>query len=110
MKLKSAATVTAVLFLCPCLTASNQLSHSAYPCKMSDTAKQQEPIIPLGSKDFEQVYEPAEDSFLFMDALEKELPFLRSLDPTIVLELGYFIERHTFWFTSFRPFLKFPSR
>ena len=59
---------------------------------MSGTAKQQEPIIPLESKDFEQVYEPAEDSFLFMDALEKDLPFLRSIDPTIVLELGYFIE------------------
>ena len=47
-----------------------------------------EPIIPLDSRDFENVYEPAEDTFLFMDALEKDLPFLRKLSPSIVLELG----------------------
>jgi methylase of polypeptide subunit release factors len=93
MKLKCAATFTAVLFLRPYLSVSNQIAHTFYPCKlMSGKEKQQEPIIPLDSKDFEQVYEPAEDSFLFMDALEKELPFLRSMDPTIVMELGYFIE------------------
>jgi release factor glutamine methyltransferase len=59
---------------------------------MSNTLKPSEklpePVIPLDSSDFQNVYEPAEDSFLFMDALEKDLPFLRKLDPTIVLELG----------------------
>jgi hypothetical protein len=89
---ESAATLATLFFLYPNYTRSNQLAYSAYPCKMSGTEKQQEPIIPLDSKDFEHVYEPAEDSFLFMDALEKDLPFLRSLDPTIVLELGYFLQ------------------
>lgn len=34
------------------------------------------------------VYEPAEDTFLFLDALQDELPFLAALDPTICLEIG----------------------
>lgn len=46
------------------------------------------PIIPLDYRDFENVYEPAEDSFLFMDALEKDLHFLHSLNPKTVVEVG----------------------
>jgi len=46
------------------------------------------PVIPLDYRDFENVYEPAEDSFLFMDALEKDLNFLHSLNPKTVVEVG----------------------
>jgi hypothetical protein len=47
-----------------------------------------DPIIPLTGKDFEHVYEPSEDSFLFMDALGKEMSTLREMRPTVVLEIG----------------------
>ena len=42
----------------------------------------------LTSSDYDQVYEPAEDSFLLLDALEQELPQLESLQPTIAVEVG----------------------
>uniref|UniRef100_K3WFS2 Methyltransferase small domain-containing protein n=1 Tax=Globisporangium ultimum (strain ATCC 200006 / CBS 805.95 / DAOM BR144) TaxID=431595 RepID=K3WFS2_GLOUD len=34
------------------------------------------------------VYEPAEDTFLFLDALQDELPLLTALDPSFCLEIG----------------------
>nr|XP_016926398.1 methyltransferase N6AMT1 [Drosophila suzukii] len=42
----------------------------------------------LSLEDFEQVYEPAEDSFLLLDALEKDLPYLEQLQPHLCVELG----------------------
>ena len=43
----------------------------------------------LTSSDFENIYEPAEDTFLFLDALELEEEFLLLLHPTLLFELGF---------------------
>ncbi|KAG0281231.1 HemK methyltransferase member 2 [Linnemannia exigua] len=42
----------------------------------------------LKRKDYEFIYEPAEDTFLFLDAFEEEVNFLKELQPTISLEIG----------------------
>lgn len=42
----------------------------------------------LSSKDFDHVYEPAEDSFLLLDALEDELSHLIDKKPQICVEIG----------------------
>lgn len=39
-------------------------------------------------KDFPDVYDPSEDSFLLLDALELEMNFLKSLKPDIIAEIG----------------------
>lgn len=42
----------------------------------------------LTSKDFDHVYEPAEDSFLLLDTLEDELSFLLQMKPQVCVEIG----------------------
>ncbi|KAI9091832.1 S-adenosyl-L-methionine-dependent methyltransferase [Phlyctochytrium arcticum] len=46
------------------------------------------PDLPHSSSTYQDVYEPAEDSFLLLDALEKDLDFLADRQPTLVLEIG----------------------
>lgn len=42
----------------------------------------------LSVKDYAQIYEPAEDSFLLIDALEEDLMFLRNMKPSVCVEIG----------------------
>lgn len=42
----------------------------------------------LTQEDFQDVYEPAEDSFLLLDALEQEAKNLNSLQPLLCVEVG----------------------
>ncbi|XP_030383082.1 methyltransferase N6AMT1 [Scaptodrosophila lebanonensis] len=42
----------------------------------------------LTSHEYEHVYEPAEDTFLLLDALEADLTFLDNLQPRLCLEIG----------------------
>lgn len=44
------------------------------------------PIYDL--KQFDSVYEPSEDTFLFIDALEADLEYIHSLRPSCILEVG----------------------
>ncbi|XP_021355918.1 hemK methyltransferase family member 2-like [Mizuhopecten yessoensis] len=45
-------------------------------------------ISHLRQEDFEHVYEPAEDTFLFLDALVQEHDFLEKRKPTCCVEVG----------------------
>ncbi|KAL8274690.1 hypothetical protein Esti_001405 [Eimeria stiedai] len=42
----------------------------------------------LGDEQFKDVYEPSEDSFLLMDALQQDADTLKLLEPKTVLEMG----------------------
>eukprot|EP01133_Synstelium_polycarpum_P005755 gene5755-6662_t len=48
-----------------------------------------EPLMDhLSSKDFQDVYEPAQDSYLFVDALHSDMEYIRSIEPRLVIEIG----------------------
>ncbi|XP_077990682.1 methyltransferase HEMK2-like [Glandiceps talaboti] len=42
----------------------------------------------LSQEDYEFVYEPSEDSFLLMDAIEKDFENLQTMRPTVCVEVG----------------------
>ncbi|VDB85910.1 unnamed protein product [Peniophora sp. CBMAI 1063] len=42
----------------------------------------------LKKNDYEHVYEPAEDTFILLDALEEDAEALRALKPSVCLEVG----------------------
>ncbi|XP_076623675.1 hemK methyltransferase 2 [Colletes latitarsis] len=46
------------------------------------------PVTNLSAKDLETVYEPSEDSFLLIDALEADLKVLKATKPVMCLEIG----------------------
>ncbi|KAL4218152.1 HemK methyltransferase member 2 [Mactra antiquata] len=45
-------------------------------------------ISHIKSSDYQLIYEPAEDSFLFLDALLQDINFIRNLRPVTCLEIG----------------------
>uniref|UniRef100_A0A0K0DH63 Methyltransferase HEMK2 n=1 Tax=Angiostrongylus cantonensis TaxID=6313 RepID=A0A0K0DH63_ANGCA len=46
------------------------------------------PLYKLNEVQRKSVYEPAEDTFLLLDAIENDIQWLRDLHPQIVLEIG----------------------
>ncbi|KAJ3189308.1 HemK methyltransferase member 2 [Gaertneriomyces sp. JEL0708] len=42
----------------------------------------------LKAADWRQIYEPAQDTFLFLDALENDIDLLKQRRPTVCLEIG----------------------
>ncbi|KJH49364.1 methyltransferase small domain protein [Dictyocaulus viviparus] len=46
------------------------------------------PLYKLNAVQQKSVYEPSEDTFLLLDAIEKDIQWLRSLQPQIILEIG----------------------
>ncbi|PIL30952.1 hypothetical protein GSI_07121 [Ganoderma sinense ZZ0214-1] len=42
----------------------------------------------LKAEDYKHVYEPAEDTFILLDALEEDADALRDLQPRVCLEIG----------------------
>uniref|UniRef100_A0A2C9L4Z7 Methyltransferase HEMK2 n=2 Tax=Biomphalaria glabrata TaxID=6526 RepID=A0A2C9L4Z7_BIOGL len=56
---------------------------------LMSTNKFRTPVIGLHDNyNYDDVYEPAEDSFLLLDVLEQEFNFLSQLKPNICLEVG----------------------
>lgn len=46
------------------------------------------PIVRLSNEELKTVYEPSEDSYLLIDALEADLKILHAIKPRICLEIG----------------------
>ncbi|CAA7258739.1 unnamed protein product [Cyclocybe aegerita] len=58
----------------------------------------------LTSQDYDQVYEPAEDTFLLLDALEEDAKNLRDINACVCLEVGIRLCLELYWKNSW-PFL-----
>ncbi|RZC32503.1 Snapin Pallidin, Methyltransf 26, and/or MTS domain containing protein [Asbolus verrucosus] len=61
--------------------------------KVHASIEKETPVMLLTTPDYDlsdypQVYEPGEDTFLFLDALEMEVDFLRSIKPKFAVEIG----------------------
>lgn len=60
-----------------------------YPQREAASTKMETPYQNhIDKAEFDYVYEPAEDSFLLIDALEKDLKYLKVKNPTFCLEVG----------------------
>ncbi|CAG2173304.1 unnamed protein product [Oppiella nova] len=48
------------------------------------------PLFPtqVFSDDFESVYEPSEDTFVMMDAIQQDLPLIQQIKPLVCVEVG----------------------
>lgn len=46
------------------------------------------PIVKLSNEELKTIYEPSEDSYLLIDALEADLKILHAIKPRICLEIG----------------------
>ena len=47
----------------------------------------------LSRDDYADVYEPSEDTFIFIDALDKHLTRIADAKPTFILEMGYTVRQ-----------------
>ena len=64
-----------------CLSVRHTGSGAHLSCRLLENVLDMEPTVFAS-------YEPDQDSFLFLDSLEKEYSFLQQLDPFVVLEIG----------------------
>jgi len=46
------------------------------------------PVVNLSDEELKTVYDPSEDSYLLIDALEEDLDILHAMKPVICLEIG----------------------
>jgi release factor glutamine methyltransferase len=53
-----------------------------------DQPKESFPTPKLGTIDFQKVYEPSEDTFLLLDALESDIEELKRAAPYLIVEVG----------------------
>ena len=64
-------------------------SHGCW-LNMASSSKQPTPDLShLKWTDFEHIYEPSDDTFLLLDALEKDRSFIESRSPNMCVEVGY---------------------
>jgi release factor glutamine methyltransferase len=75
----------------PCTVSATGESSAPIIAAASTSTNSAEPVLiptPEYGKLHESVYEPAEDSFILLDALEADAAELRASKPTICLEIG----------------------
>lgn len=81
-----------LFYLSVCLTAVNTLSYGSLALldslSRSHISRRLLEHVHSINDFFTLSYEPDQDSFLFLDALENEYSFLKQLDPTMIVEIG----------------------